>query len=165
MILLSSKRNNPLGIHLIYMLLKRIDIFMTVSHSVLENSIILHLFKACSMSFNKTLLFSFSSLVNFISRYCMGLGPIADGTFFSISLSVYGWNRKTDSFFLTEVYWHTMVHEIDFYVFILYTAASLSLILGFLFLFCFLIKASWIFLDVKYHLHMKRIVSFSISTL
>lgn len=88
MILLSSKRNSPLGMHLIYMLLKRIDVFVTGSHSVLENSIILHLFRACSVSFNKTLLFSFSSHVKFISRYCMGLGPIADGTFFSISLSV-----------------------------------------------------------------------------
>ena len=98
-ILSSSRRNNPLGKHWIYTL-KRIYIFMIVSHSVLENTIALHLLRACFLSISKILLFSCTFLVKFISRYFMGFGPIVDEIFFSISSSVYCWNRKKKRLFL-----------------------------------------------------------------
>lgn len=67
---------------------------MIVSHTVLENTIALHLFRACFLSFSKILLFSCTFLVKFISRYLMGFDPIVNEIFLSISSSVYCWNRK-----------------------------------------------------------------------
>lgn len=93
-ILSSSRRSNPLGKHWIYIFLKRIYIFVIVSHSVLESTSALHLFRACFLSFSKSLLFSCTFLVKFISRYFMGFGPLVDEIFFSISSSVDCWNRK-----------------------------------------------------------------------
>lgn len=75
---------------------------MTVSYSVLVNKIVLHLFRACFMFFNKILLFSCTFLVKFISKYFVDFGPIVGGMFFSISSSVYYWNRKKKS--LISVY-------------------------------------------------------------
>lgn len=68
---------------------------MIVSHSVLENNIVLHWFRVCFMSFSKILLFSYTFLGKCISKYLMGFGPIVGRMFFSIS-PVYCWHRKKD---------------------------------------------------------------------
>lgn len=67
---------------------------MIVSHTVLENTVALHLFRARFLSFSEILLFSCTFLVKFISRYFMGFDPIVNEIFFSISSYVYCWNRK-----------------------------------------------------------------------